>query len=55
MICKSNNPPKISFSIKEIDNKAKWEKSNLIDEITFIADKGKTWNQSFQNRKILVD
>jgi hypothetical protein len=31
-----------------IDRKAQWNKSNLIDKIVFIADKGRTWNQYLQ-------
>ena len=42
------NPPKISYSTIEEENKAKWVKPNLIDNISFIADKGRTWNQYLQ-------
>lgn len=38
----------ISFSIVDNDEEAKHEKPNPIDEIVFIADKGKTWNIYFQ-------
>ena len=48
IIHESRNPPRISFSTGEIGNKAQWNKPNLIDDITFIADKGRTWNQYFQ-------
>jgi len=48
IIHESSNPPQISFSTKEIGSKAQWGSPNLIDEITFIADKGKTWNQYLQ-------
>lgn len=48
IIHESKNPSTISFSTKEIGNKAQWNKPNFIDAITFIADKGKTWNQYFQ-------
>ena len=49
IIHESKNPPIISFSTEEeIGNKAQWNKPNLIDDITFIADKGKTWNQYLQ-------
>jgi len=41
----SKNPPKISFSTEQIREQAQHTNPNLIDEITFIADKGKTWNQ----------
>ncbi len=44
----SDHPPKISFSTDEDGLKAKWSKPNLIYEITFIADKGRTWNQYVQ-------
>jgi predicted RNA-binding protein len=44
----SKNPPTISFSTEEFVNEAQWNKPNLIDDITFIADKGKTWNQYLQ-------
>jgi len=44
----ARNPPKISYSTIEEENKAKWINPNLIDNITFIADKGKTWNQYLQ-------
>ncbi|MEM0007964.1 MAG: hypothetical protein QXR89_06850 [Candidatus Bathyarchaeia archaeon] len=42
------NPPRISFSTEKEGNKAKWIKPNLIDNIVFIADKGRTWNQYLQ-------
>ena len=38
----------ISTSIKEEKDKADHFKSNPIDKISFIADKGKTWNIYFQ-------
>ena len=44
----SINPIQISFSTEEIDNGASWSNPNLIDDIVFIADKGKTWNQYLQ-------
>jgi len=47
-ILEAQNPPQISYSTEELGNKAKWVKPNSIDEITFIADKGKTWNQYLQ-------
>ena len=47
-IYESKNPPKISFSTDEEDNKAQWNRANLIDDIVFIADKGRTWNQYVQ-------
>jgi len=48
IIKESLNPPKISFSTESDDEKAKWTRQNLIDDITFIADKGRTWNQYLQ-------
>lgn len=48
IIHESKNPPTISFSTEEIGTEAKWIKPNLIDNITFIADKGRTWNQYLQ-------
>jgi len=44
----ARNPPKISYSTIDVGNKAEWVNPNLIDNITFIADKGKTWNQYIQ-------
>lgn len=32
----------------ENEQKASWNRSNFIDELVFIADKGKTWNQYVQ-------
>ena len=43
----SKKPPKISFSTRK-DEVAVWDKPNLIDQITFIADKSPTWNQYLQ-------
>ncbi len=48
IIHEGSNPSTISFSTKEIGAKAWWIKPNLIDDITFIADKGRTWNQYLQ-------
>ena len=45
VIHESRNPLQISFSTDEVGNKAKWSRPNLIDDIVFIADKGRTWNQ----------
>ncbi len=44
----SKNPIKISFSTDELSNKAYHVNPNIIDEIVFIADKGRTWNQYLQ-------
>jgi len=48
IIHESENPPRISFSTEESEGKAQWNRHNLIDDITFIADKGRTWNQYLQ-------
>lgn len=48
IIHESRNPPRISFSTEEIKNKGQWNKPNFIDNIVFIADKGRTWNQYLQ-------
>lgn len=48
IIHESKNPPKISYSTEEKGGKANHSKPNLIDKITFIADKGKIWNQYLQ-------
>lgn len=44
----SDKPPHISFSTEETNHKAQWNRPNFIDELTFIADKGRTWNQYLQ-------
>ena len=41
-------PVQVSFSTEEIGSKAQWSKPNFIDDIVFIADKGRTWNQYLQ-------
>ncbi|NIO37904.1 EVE domain-containing protein [Candidatus Bathyarchaeota archaeon] len=48
IIHESEDAPRISFSTEDIGNKAKWSRPNFIDDIVFIADKGKTWNQYLQ-------
>jgi len=48
IIHESVNPVQISFSTEESGNRAQWSNPNLIDDIVFIADKGKTWNQYLQ-------
>jgi hypothetical protein len=48
IVHESKNPPQISFSTEELDNRARWNRPNLIDDIVFIADKGRTWNQYLQ-------
>jgi predicted RNA-binding protein len=48
IIHESVNPVQISFSTKEVNNKAQWSTPNFIDDIIFIADKGKTWKQYLQ-------
>jgi len=41
-------PVKIEYSTIEVNDEAKTIRANLIDDICFIADKGKTWNQYVQ-------
>ena len=48
IIHETTEPPQISFSTDEFGNRALWSKPNFIDEIVFIADKGRTWNQYLQ-------
>jgi len=48
IIRESDNPLRIFFSTEEVGNKAEWSNANFIDDIVFIADKGKTWNQYLQ-------
>ena len=48
LLGETNNPPRISFSLDEAGNRAQWTRPNLIDDIVFIADKGRTWNQYLQ-------
>lgn len=48
IVHESKNPPTISFSTEEARHKAQWNKPNFIDDIVFIGDKGKTWNQYLQ-------
>jgi hypothetical protein len=48
MLHETTSPVQISFSTEEIANKACCSKPNLIDDIVFIADKGRTWNQYLQ-------
>ena len=48
LLHEAKKPIKISYSIIEEQNKAVWIKPNFIDNISFIADKGKTWNQYLQ-------
>ena len=48
VIHETTEPVQVSFSTEEIGNKARWSKSNFIDDIVFIADKGRTWNQYLQ-------
>jgi predicted RNA-binding protein len=44
----SINPIQIYYSIEEVGDKANKFRPNFIDNIVFIADKGKTWNQYLQ-------
>ena len=48
IIHESANPVQIFFSTGEVGNKAEWFNTNFIDDIVFIADKGRTWNQYLQ-------
>ena len=43
-----NNRHGFYFRQKETNGKAQSNKPNLIDEIVFIADKGRTWNKYLQ-------
>jgi predicted RNA-binding protein len=48
IVHESQNPLQIYYSTEEINNKAIKSRPNFIDNIIFIADKGKTWNQYLQ-------
>jgi hypothetical protein len=48
IIREAKSPILISFSTEAANNKAQWSKPNFIDNIVFIADKGRTWNQYLQ-------
>ena len=48
IIKESINPVQIYYSTEEVGNEARWSRPNFIDDIIFIADKGKTWNQYLQ-------
>jgi hypothetical protein len=48
IIKEAKEPVKISYSTEENNGKANHVNPNLIDNLTFIADKGKTWNQYLQ-------
>ena len=48
VIHETTEPVQLSFSTEEIGSKAQWSKPNFIDDIVFIADKGRTWNQYLQ-------
>lgn len=48
VIHESRNPVRISFSTEGVENRAQWSRPNFIDDIVFIADKSKTWNQYIQ-------
>lgn len=54
IIHESRNAPKISYSTEETENRAVWSKPNFMDDIVFIADKGKTWNQYLQVSMIRI-
>jgi len=48
IIREAKTPIKIRYSTEEKENKANHFNPNLIDKLTFIADKGKTWNKYVQ-------
>ena len=48
MLLEPTNSIKISYSTVENSGKAEHNNPNPIDSISFIADKGKTWNQYLQ-------
>lgn len=48
VIHESKNPPRISFTVDEVEEKAYKVRSGFIDDISFITDKGRTWNQFLQ-------
>jgi len=48
IIKEAKAPIEISYSTEVKDNKANHVNPNLIDKLTFIADKGRTWNQYLQ-------
>jgi len=48
IIREAKTPIKIRYSTEERENKANNFNPNLIDKLTFIADKGKTWNRYVQ-------
>ena len=48
VLLEPKKPIKISYSTEEKNGKAKHSNPNSIDKISFIADKGKTWNQYIQ-------
>lgn len=48
IIHESVNPLRIHYSTEETGDEAKKSRPNFIDNIVFIADKGKTWNQYLQ-------
>lgn len=44
----SKNPPKIGYSTVDQHGKGNWVKPNFIDDVVFICDKGRSWNQYLQ-------
>ena len=48
VVHETTEPVHISFSTEGIGNEAQWSKPNFIDDIVFIADKGRSWNQYLQ-------
>jgi predicted RNA-binding protein len=48
VIQETAEPVHVFFSTEEISNKAECSRPNFIDDIVFIADKGRSWNQYLQ-------
>ena len=54
MVKESISPPRIFHSTEEEELRANWSKPNLIDDIVFLADKGKTCNQFLEESIVLI-
>lgn len=48
IVHESSDPAHIKFSVVEVDDKCEKVEPNFIDDISFITDKGRTWNQFLQ-------
>jgi hypothetical protein len=48
VIHETDEPVRISFSTEEVGQRAKLSRPNFIDDVVFVADKGRTWNQYLQ-------